>query len=177
MYKLFDEVPYLSDGRIVLHQVRMEDVDSLDKLSKSISIYKYLPTYLLEQSEEDKSVVIKKMYDECITNKDSLFLGIYYGSQFVGLVELYGFKANMKSVCVGYRILEEYWGRGIATSGLRLIVNWLYSNTEIEIILAETMKANVASNKVLEHCGFTPTSVKVEDWGHELPTDAQIWFR
>ena len=54
---------------------------------------------------------------------------------------------------VSYWLGKEYWGRGIATTGLRLFLCELKSRP----LAARAAKDNLASIRVLEKCGFTIT--------------------
>ena len=97
---------------------------------------------------------------------------------FCGLAEFYGFKDLLHKTCVGYRLAERCWGRGIATEAVALMVDYLFTRTDIEIITASTMIENGASARVLEKNGFIRTASGVpEDWGYEEPTVADKWFR
>ena len=79
---------------------------------------------------------------------------------------------------VGYRLLKEAWGRGIATEALRLPTEELLTNRGIEIITASTMIENKASAHVLQKNGYLLVSHAVyEDWGYQEPTLADKWIR
>ncbi|WP_082565184.1 GNAT family N-acetyltransferase [Duganella sp. Root1480D1] len=59
-------------------------------------------------------------------------------------------------VSVGYRVISEHWGNGIATEALRLLLGQLASALPQRKIIANIASTNVASRRVLEKCGFTP---------------------
>ena len=97
--------------------------------------------------------------------------------KFCGLAEMYGYREEYHKISVGYRLSEHFWGKGIATEALSLMVSYLYSETDIEIITASTMVDNKASAHVLEKNGFTSTNrIHKEDWGHAESTNAYRWF-
>lgn len=61
---------------------------------------------------------------------------------------------------------------------MKLLVEYLYTQTDIEIIAASTMVENLASERVLEKNDFLATAKAVpEDWGYPEPTIADKWFR
>ncbi len=79
---------------------------------------------------------------------------------------------------MGYRLLERCWGRGIASAALGMMIDYLYNETDIEIITASTMIENLASARVLTKNGFQLVVHAVgEDWGYEQPTVADKWIR
>ena len=58
------------------------------------------------------------------------------------------------------------------------MVDYLYSQTDIEIITASTMIENKASARVLQKNDFIMTAEAVaEDWGYEKDVLADKWFR
>ena len=178
--KLFDEIPRLEDDFIVLRRLTLRDADALREFAHNERVYRYLPTFLWEQKYKDPEVVIEKLYGECIQAKESLILGIFLkeNGDFCGLAEFYGFKDALHKSCVGYRLSDRFWGRGIASRVVTLMVDYLYAQTDIEIITASTMIENHASARVLEKNGFTMSVAAVpEDWGYDQPTIADKWFR
>ncbi len=123
---------------------------------------------------------IAGLYDKLFTSKESLILGIYPAKAGVlcGLAEFYGYKESLQKTCIGYRLDEQWWGKGIASDTVRPMVEYLYSKTDTEIITASTMIENKASARVLEKNGFIMTAGAVpEDWGYREPTIADKWFR
>ena len=118
--QLFSEIPCLRGERITLKALTPDDAGSLRNMTESEAVYRYLPTFLYEQKYEDKAFVIRRLYDECL--ESSLILGVFIGDTFCGLAEIYGYFAPLSKVSVGYRLLEKWWGQGIATETLGVIV-------------------------------------------------------
>ena len=174
--KLFSEIPHLGCGRVMLHKVTLEDKDALAGMTAESAVYRYLPDVLFEQQHDDTEYLIRYLYDECL--KESLILGIYTEGVFCGLAEFYGFRDEIRKISVGYRLREAFWGRGIATEALGLMVEYLYGRTDTEQITASTMTENRASARVLEKNGFELlVRGAPEDWGYESPTPADKWIR
>lgn len=177
--KLFSEVPYIEGDHIVLRRIADSDVAVLEELVASERVYRYLPTYLFERQFNDMHKVVRGLYGPLFEGKESIILGVepHGDGRICGLAELYGFREEVHKISVGYRLLERAWGRGIATEALGLMVNYLYSQTDIEVITASTMVENIASARVLEKNAFIRTARNVEeDWGYEQPTIADKWF-
>ena len=192
--KLFDEIPYLGNERIELKRLVPSDAVKLKELTDNENVYRYLPTFLFEKQFEDPKEAIEKMYEGLFRNRESLILGIFLREggggvsdtdmssedrgTFCGLAEYYGFKDELHKTCLGYRLSESFWGRGIASGTVKLMIDYLYFRTDTEIITASTMVENKASERVLTKNGFIMTSRAVEeDWGYEKPTITDKWFR
>ena len=77
MKKLFDEIPYLEGERVVLRKIVEEDRETLWEMAHSSIIYRYEPTYLLEQQYSDMDQMFRDLYGECFEKKRNLFLGVF----------------------------------------------------------------------------------------------------
>jgi len=176
MNNLFSEIPLLKGERLVLQQMTIADADALSELVNNPSVYQYLPTFLFEQSTSDLHKVIRLMYDKNVCS--SIILGIYMDRSFCGLVELYGFCENTHKISIGYRLLQRFWGLGIATETVSILIDYLHSQTDIDIITATTMTENTASAHVLQKNGFSLVAHDVpEDWGYNEPAIVDKWIR
>ena len=174
--KLFSEVPYIHGGQIELKALGVQDADPLRELVLSRHVYRYLPTFLFERQYQDILYVIDHLYDICF--KESIILGIFLNGDFCGLAEMYGYRDPIHKISVGYRLLERCWRKGIATETLGLMVDYLYGETDIEIITASTMIDNQASANVLKKNGFSLVVHSTpEDWGYAEATLTDKWIR
>ena len=55
---------------------------------------------------------------------------------------------------IGYGLLPEHWGRGLATEIAQAISDYALTRFEVPRVLAVTDPDNTASQRVLEKCGF-----------------------
>lgn len=58
---------------------------------------------------------------------------------------------------IGYGILEEYQGQGYAAEAVDAAVCWAMLQPGVSRVEAETEPDNLASQRVLEKCGFRPS--------------------
>ena len=174
--QLFAQIPQLRGKRVLLRGLIDRDAEPLRSLSEQKKVYRYLPTFLFERKYEDPHQVIRRLYDECL--KDSLILGVFMDDAFCGLAEMYGYREPIHKISVGYRLKEEYWGKGIATEVLGLMTDFLLNEKPIEIITASTMVENQASANVLKKNGFDLVVHAVhEDWGYPQSVIADKWIK
>jgi [ribosomal protein S5]-alanine N-acetyltransferase len=75
---------------------------------------------------------------------------------FVGAISLKNIDLVNKEANLGYWIGEQYWGKGIATECVRLIIYYAFSAAELELkeISAYVYPENKASIRVLEKNGM-----------------------
>ncbi|MCZ3366976.1 MULTISPECIES: GNAT family N-acetyltransferase [Methanobacterium] len=71
-----------------------------------------------------------------------------------GIGLIVGKDIERKSSEVGYWLGEDHWGKGIASSALKGIVNFAFNNLKLERIFAVPLEHNTASRKVLEKNDF-----------------------
>lgn len=177
--KLFSEVPSIEGERIVLNRVVDTDAEALHDLVENPLVQRFEPAYLFEKQQGSVQEAIALMYGDLFNNKESLIMAIRMKDtgELAGLAEFYGLRDRLHKVSMGYRLRESFWGRGLATEAARLMVGYLYGETDIEIITASTMIENTASARVLEKADFIRTARGVEeDWGYPEPTIVDKWF-
>lgn len=87
---------------------------------------------------------------------------ILLGEELVGRVTC--FQADGQTA-VGYWIGKEYWGRGIATRALALLLELVPTRP----IHARAARTNVASIRVLERCGFVLTGYRLSPADDHFP--------
>ena len=58
---------------------------------------------------------------------------------------------------VGYWIGRPYWGQGLCTEALRLMLSYIRSTTQIASLAGSHYTDNPASGRVMEKCGFVAT--------------------
>ena len=98
----------------------------------------------------------KKWIKECNKkeNKKTHF-GIVVDEKLCGCISFSLKKGSFrKTASVGYWLGEEYWGKGIMSEALKLIVDYASHNFNIVRLEAGVFEWNPASARVLEKNGF-----------------------
>lgn len=79
--------------------------------------------------------------------------------QFVGFCGLK--KHAHGEVDLGYRMMRQVWGKGYATESSQACMRHAFENLQLESLIGQVAKANAASIRVLEKCGFTRESERL----------------
>lgn len=58
---------------------------------------------------------------------------------------------------VGYWVSRPYWGRGICTEALQLVVDHCFNTKHFTTLWGDYFPSNPASGRVMEKCGFVDT--------------------
>jgi len=180
MKTLFENFPYLENERIIMKRMCEADADALLRMKQNDAVYQYLPTFLIEQQHEDMAEVIRLSNETEFLTKSAILMGVYLkeGSleTFCGIAEIYHYNADLSRVTIGYRLAQEFWGRGIATEIVDMMIRYLFDETDVKQIVASHFASNPASGKVLEKNGFRLMASSIEeDWGYPSKTIVDKW--
>ena len=84
-----------------------------------------------------------------------------YGSWYIigegRLAGVCGYKGPPKAVGeveIGYSVVEPDQRKGLATGAVRLLIARAFRDPRVKAVAAETLPSLIASQKVLERCGF-----------------------
>lgn len=86
--------------------------------------------------------------------------------QVIGDIGFKGKPNAVNQVEVGYGFLEEHWNKGYATEAVDAIIRWAFSTGNVDAIIAETVKDNYGSMRVLEKLDMIRigTSKEMVNW-------------
>lgn len=105
--------------------------------------------YTVKDAEEYINIML-------VSNKDQTFaFAITIDDRAIGSIGVFR-KENIHSRTaeMGYYISENYWGKGIGTSAVKQMCDYIFQNTDIIRIFAEPFAHNIASCRILEKAGF-----------------------
>ncbi len=83
-----------------------------------------------------------------------------------------------KSMETGYFIAEKFWGKGIATEALRLLLEYIQQRFDVVRVYAEVFEHNKASMKVLQKNGFYLEGIRCKAViKNNLLIDDYVWVK
>jgi ribosomal-protein-alanine N-acetyltransferase len=175
--ELFSELPTIVGEHLTIRPLEASDASALQEFIDTERNYPYIPAYLFEMNHGTALDVIEDVYKDLFLDKESIILGVYLGGwEFCGLAEIYGYRPEAHKVSLGARFHERYWNRGIATEVLHLMVEYLYNETDCDLITVSVMVENEPSNRIAEKNGFIFTTVAEEDWGFGYLVEVNKYF-
>ena len=143
--------PVTETERLRIRPMSAADVPALTEWMPDPSIYTYWgkgPS----KAEKNPELLFEK--EEKPTK--SLHLGIalkdtdwVIGDIWVYLIE------NDRMASVAVRLSSSYQGKGYGTEALSAITKFCFENTELKRLWTEVDTRNIASQKMLEKCGYT----------------------
>ena len=161
-------------GEILLREFRIEDVDAIYELTSQPEVYEFLPDWRSTREQRLDWVTNYEIPEnkEFLANVPSigerwLKLGIVLKEtdEFIGFCNT-GIKEELSGPNreVAYSISKHFRNKGYTTQAVNGLINYLFKNTDVEQLNAVVLPRNVASNKVLDKCGFQLSgNIKIED--------------
>lgn len=148
---------FLTDHIVLLKTFRKKDAEEIVKIANNRKIAQNLRDgFPYPYTLEDAHLFI----DKALQQNPPSFFAIVYEGQYVGNISLVpGRDVYRKSAEIGYFIGEAFWGKGIATRAVKLIVNYGFEKLNIIRIHTGVYDYNVASMRVLEKCGFNKEGI------------------
>ena len=148
----------IDEAAFTLRQWRLADKTSLAKHADNIRIWNnvrdYFPNpYTEKDGEEFISMVITKP-------APATDFAIDIAGKAVGGIGVV-LKSDVEKITaeIGYWLGEDYWKKGIMTTVVKEMVNYIFANLPITKIYAGVFDFNIASQRVLEKAGFTNEAI------------------
>ncbi|WP_427107768.1 GNAT family N-acetyltransferase [Lysinibacillus xylanilyticus] len=153
--KVFAEFPLLSSENIVLKKIEDAHLPEVYAIYDNEKVFEYcgiIPKHNIQ--------TVGKMighFHRDYQKKRRVKWGIFqksHSDKLVGIIEAMDFNQKVNMVTIGYFFAEDYWGNGLATDAVNILVKFLIEEVNINRIQAEVMPLNEASKKVLLKNGF-----------------------
>lgn len=158
-------------GRIVkLRELSIDDAVEISRLM-TYNISKLLWEVPYPYSLENASSFIDSSHREFRSLK-AINFAIHYkrnveSSGLVGIIGLKNISIENRKANLGYWIGESFWGNGIASESVQLVINYAFSVLKLEEVCAYVYSQNKPSIRVLEKNSMT-TVGKVNEYIKKL---------
>lgn len=75
-------------------------------------------------------------------------------NRFIGHIMLKGYPNENGEVTIGYWIQDKYKRKGYMFEALKAIIPWIFLNSNAKFVIADTLKNNIPSQKLLQKIGM-----------------------
>ena len=147
----------LTDGSINLRRLKTSDSERIANLANNRKISNHLrDIFPYPYGIKDAEFFI----DSVINEDPQVTFAIEYHGDLCGVIGLVPQK-DVYSKCaeIGYWLGEPYWGKGIATRAVKLIIEYGFKNLHLIRIHTGVFDGNIPSMRVLEKNGFKKEGV------------------
>lgn len=153
----------IETARLQMREFCQEDLDAVFEFSINPEVCKYTGDQGKVKNKQDAEKIIQdiwlaeyKKYGYAryalihkADNKVIGFCGVKYEPNLLG--------PGIGCPDIGYRMLPEYWGQGLATEAVKACLNYARRELGLTRIIGEVAEENIASNKLLLKLGFKIT--------------------
>ncbi|PFA22229.1 GNAT family N-acetyltransferase [Bacillus cereus] len=167
-HKISERLFRIECGDIYLQEFSIKDADSIYRISNQPEIFNFLPDWKSTKEQRvdwvtNYEIPANKEFLAAAINTSNidghfLKLGVFIKEtdEFIGWC-CTGMKDELPSPNreIMYAISSEYQKKGYATKASKGLINYLFTNTNLDVINAIALINNVSSNKVIGKCGFT----------------------
>ena len=168
--------PILETERLWLRALSPDDASALFSMKKDPESVRYTGGDCLTSVEEARQEICKRVLPDYARHgfgRWAVILKTEPIQNLAGdsglLVGVAGLKRldELGEVDIGYRLLPEYWGRGLATEAARAAIDYGFRVLKLPRIIGLVDAPHAASIRVLEKCGLVFEKV-VEYRGQEV---------
>ncbi len=86
----------------------------------------------------------------------------------IGTAGFFGPPSEQGEVELGYGVVPDFRGQGLATEALGALIAFASSDERVRLIKADVLHANLASQRVMERCGMVRVSADDALYYYEL---------
>lgn len=145
--------PYFETKRLLLRQATQNDVEAVFAVFSDPKVTQFHDLDTFSNLDEASRLIErrKKGFENghgirwAIANKQNNYL--------IGSCGFTWLK-KINAAEVGYELKSQFWRQGIMSEALNVILQYGFSNREIQFIIAEIMLENVASKMLLKKLNF-----------------------
>lgn len=144
----------LESDRLVLRRLTPEDVQEVYELRSNPETMKYIPRPLVTNLEEAMEHIT--MINDKIDSGEGINWAITLkpSNKLLGIIGHYRIKWEHYRSEIGYMLLPEAHGKGIATEAIQLICTYGFNHMKMHSLEGIIDPENSASARVLEKNGF-----------------------
>jgi RimJ/RimL family protein N-acetyltransferase len=148
---------YLETPRLTLRRMTEADTDAMVALDSDPEVMRHLTGGVPTPRADIENWVMPIILGHYATYAHyGVFAAIARESgEFLGWFHFRPpYEEGLPGIEIGYRLKQSAWGRGLATEGTRAIIQKAFEELGESRVIAKTLKANTASQRVMEKAGM-----------------------
>ncbi len=180
--KKLSNIPKIDLGDIYLRAIEPGDYLDMFEYGKDSEVTKFL-TWDSYETVDEAILAIKRVFLQRPKMSLPMAHAIIHknNNKMIGTCDFFMIDWEKREGEIGYVLNREYWNKGFMTKTLCAVMNYGFRYLKLRTIIIKHLKENVASQRVIEKCGFK----RIEDTYHnetngDIPTykiDKKEFFR
>jgi ribosomal-protein-alanine N-acetyltransferase len=143
--------PTLNTTRLNLIEINESHLDDLFEIFSDEETMKFYDIW--PHQDKEKTLLHNQSYQKRFADWTGVRWGVSLNNKLIGTI---GFVWDTKRHCanLGYDLNKAYWGKGIVTEAIKVVLKYAFEVQKIHRVEAQTDPQNFASQKVLLKNGF-----------------------
>jgi len=152
---IYPQMPIIETKNYLLRPVRLNDAQDMFEYYKQSKVVKYLPIKFHQTVSDTKRFIKSFFIDNYKQGKIGHFAVVdKSNNKVIGNIGLNNIDKNEIEGEMGICINPTYWGNDIATELGKEVLKFIFTNTNIKRIIANTYEDNKRSRKSLNNLNF-----------------------
>lgn len=146
--------PILETSRLNLIEIEYKHLDEIYQIFSNEDVTKYYG--MSPFINESQAKVMIESFRTRFENKQGMRWGIVEkeSNRLIGTIGLNNLILSGKRTEIGYDLLPTYWGKGIMSEAINVVITYCFQTLSLFRIGAVIFPENIASSKVIEKLGF-----------------------
>ena len=149
-----DSKLFIETERLLIRPFKMEDIEPSYTMNLDAAVNKFTGDGgIVSKKEIERRIVENVFGDYEKYGFGRLAVEIKGENKFIGFAGL-KYLDDLDEVDLGYRFMQAYWGKGIATEAAQACVNLGFNTLDLKKLIAMVLPDNTRSIRVLEKLRF-----------------------
>ncbi|WP_256761806.1 GNAT family N-acetyltransferase [Cohnella sp. WQ 127256] len=152
---VFEQFPILNSDDFVLKKIEDHHLNEVFEIYNNDKVFEYCGIIPKHNKDTVKNMI--GHFERDYKKRSRVKWGIFANpkpDQLLGIIEAVDFNQKVHVVTIGYYLSESHWGKGTATEAVKILLDFLFMDVNVNRIQAEVMPLNETSKKVLLKNGF-----------------------
>ncbi|MDN3674258.1 GNAT family N-acetyltransferase [Flavobacterium branchiarum] len=160
--------------RLLLREFLSSDVEGMFQLDSNPNVHKYVGKKPVTHIDESHAYIefVQQQYKDIgigrwavVLKETNTFIG-WSGIKFITTT----INNHQNFYEIGYRFIEEHWGKGYATEAGKAFINYAFNEMKVEAIYAYADAENSSSRNILEKLGLKYINAFM------LDEEEEVWY-
>lgn len=151
IYQKLDKHRIIQTKRLLLRPVTLTDAQAMYSYASDEENIRW--TFPPNRSLEETENIIASIYLASPLGRWGIELTS--SNEFIGTIDLMNINEELGTATVGYTLNKKYWNQGYASEVLVAIIKLFFERLEMNCLIAEHVKENLASGRVMQKSGMT----------------------
>lgn len=146
----------IETARLQMREFTLDDLDAVYAFATCEQVSKFTGDSGAVKTKQDAAAIIKDVW---MAEYERYGYG-RYALIFKETQKVIGFcgvkfEKRLQATDIGYRLLPEYWGQGLASEAVAATMEYARDKLKLDRIVADAVEDNIASNKILKKLDFS----------------------